>query len=41
MKYKTNRHAVYRLQYHLVVVTKYKHQVINKQINLRLMPELV
>jgi len=36
MDYKTNRHAVYRLQYHLVVVTKYRHEVINKDINIRL-----
>lgn len=26
--YYTNRHAVYLLQYHLVVVTKYRHKVI-------------
>ena len=36
MNYKTNRHAVYRLQYHLVVLTKYRHKVINKDINVRL-----
>ena len=36
MDYKTNRHAVYRLQYHLVVVTKYRHEVINKDMNIRL-----
>jgi putative transposase len=36
MKYKTNRHAIYRLQYHLVVTTKYRHKVINREINLRL-----
>lgn len=36
MKYKTNRHATYKLQYHLVVVTKYRHKVINKDINRRL-----
>ena len=36
MNYKTNRHAVYRLQYHLVVLTKYRHSVINKDINIRL-----
>lgn len=36
MNYKTNRHAVYRLQYHLVVLTKYRHEVINKDINRRL-----
>ena len=26
--YKTNRHSCYLLQYHLVVVTKYRHPVI-------------
>lgn len=26
--YNRNRHAVYKLQYHLVVVTKYRHPVI-------------
>ena len=36
MDYKANRHAVYRLQYHLVVVTKYRHEVINKDMNIRL-----
>lgn len=36
MNYKTNRHAIYRLQYHLVVLTKYRHDVISKDINRRL-----
>lgn len=36
MKYNTNRHSIYRLEYHLVVVTKYRHKVINKEINKRL-----
>ena len=36
MDYKKNRHAIYKLQYHLVVVTKYRHKVINKKINERL-----
>ena len=31
-----NRHSVYKLCYHLVVVTKYRHPVINKGINERL-----
>jgi transposase IS200-family protein len=31
-----NRHSVYRLQFHLVVVTKYKQPIINKDINERL-----
>ena len=35
-KYKKNRHSIYRLQYHLVLVTKYRHKVINKEINQRL-----
>jgi putative transposase len=28
-----NRHSVYKLQYHLVVSTKYRKKVINKDIN--------
>jgi len=35
-RYKKNRHSIYRLQYHLVLVTKYRHKVINKEINQRL-----
>ena len=31
-----NRHSVYKLCYHLVVVTKYRRNVINKDINERL-----
>ena len=34
--YYTNRHAVYLLQYHLVVVTKYRHKVINNELKDRL-----
>ena len=34
--YYTNRHAVYLLQYHLVVVTKYRHKVINNEMKDRL-----
>ena len=34
--YYTNRHAVYLLQYHLVVVTKYRHKVINNVLKDRL-----
>ena len=30
--YNTNRHACYLLQYHLVVVTKYRHKVITDDI---------
>lgn len=35
-KYKKNRHAVYLLQYHLVVVTKYRHPVLVGKIAARL-----
>ena len=34
--YKKNRHAVYKLQYHLVVCTKYRHPVLVKNIQHRL-----
>ena len=34
--YYTNRHAVYLLQYHLVVVTKYRYKVINSELKDRL-----
>lgn len=30
--YNTNRHSCFLLQYHLVVVTKYRHPVINNEI---------
>ena len=36
LNYYTNRHAVYLLQYHLVVVTKYRHKVINNDLKNRL-----
>src|SRR5690625_6284678 len=36
MQFKRNRHSVYKLTYHLVVVTKYRHPVINNQIKKRL-----
>ena len=36
MEYRKNRHSIYKLQYHLVVVTKYRHKVINNEINKRL-----
>ena len=29
MSYRTNRHSCYDLKYHLVVVTKYRHPVID------------
>lgn len=34
--YKKNRHSCYKLTYHLVVVTKYRNKVINKDILKRL-----
>lgn len=34
--YKRNRHALYKLTYHLVVVTKYRHKCINEDIMKRL-----
>ena len=36
-KYNKNRHAVYKLQYHLVVATKYRHPVITGKLNDRLL----
>ena len=36
MELNSNRHSVYRLQFHLVVVTKYRLKVINKAMNIRL-----
>lgn len=35
-EYKRNRHSCYNLKYHLVVVTKYRNKVINKEIGERL-----
>lgn len=35
-EYKKNRHSCYKLIYHLVVVTKYRHKVINKEVFSRL-----
>ena len=35
--YDRNRHAVYKLQYHLVVVTKYRHPVITGALKDRLL----
>ena len=35
-EYNTNRHSCYKLTYHLVVVTKYRNKVINKEISNRL-----
>jgi|SRR5690625_1401885 len=36
MQFNRNRHSVYKLTYHLVVVTKYRHPVISAQIKKRL-----
>ena len=36
MELSSNRHSVYRLQFHLVVVTKYRRKAINKEMNARL-----
>lgn len=36
MEYKRNRHAYYKLTYHLVVVTKYRHKCINENMMNRL-----
>ena len=32
LDYRTNRHSCYSLKYHLVVVTKYRNEVINEDI---------
>ena len=34
--YKRNRHALYKLTYHLVVVTKFRHKCINENVMERL-----
>lgn len=31
-EFKSNRHSIYNLKYHLVVITKYRHKYINKEI---------
>lgn len=31
MKIKSSKHSVYELQYHLVVVTKYRRKIINEK----------
>lgn len=36
-EYKTNRHSCYSLEYHLVVVTKYRHPVLVDGVKDRLM----
>lgn len=32
MEYKTNRHACYLLQYHIVLVTKYRHPILKGEL---------
>ena len=36
MNFNKNRHAVFRLQYHLILVTKYRYKAIDPAINRRL-----
>ncbi len=36
MNFNTNRHAVFKLQYHLIIVTKYRYKVIDQAISERL-----
>lgn len=36
MDYNKNRHSCYKLTYHLVVITKYRHPVINEVVKKRL-----
>ena len=31
-EFKSNRHSIYNLKYHLAVITKYRHKCINKEI---------
>lgn len=35
-KYDTNRHSVYLLNYHLIMCTKYRREVINDDVSYRL-----
>ena len=35
-EFKKNRHALYKLTYHLVVITKYRHKCINNVMHTRL-----
>ena len=39
MEYKRTTHAVYGLQYHIVLVTKYRKKCINEEIGGRLKKE--
>ncbi len=36
MKFDTNKHSVFLLFYHLILVTKYRREVINEKISKRL-----
>ena len=36
MKYDTNNHAIFSLNYHLIMVVKYRRKVINDEISIRL-----
>ncbi|GKX28316.1 hypothetical protein SH1V18_07960 [Vallitalea longa] len=33
-EFKSNRHSIYNLKCHLVVITKYRHKCINKELTI-------
>lgn len=39
MEMKNNRHACYKLEYHLIVVTKYRNKLINNTLKIDLINE--
>ena len=39
MEMKNNRHACYKLEYHLIVVTKYRKKLINNTLKINLINE--
>ena len=39
MEMKNNRHACYKLEYHLIVVTKYRKKLINNTLKMDLINE--
>ena len=41
MEYRKSSHAVYGLQYHIVLVTKYRRKCINEEIGDRLKKEII
>ena len=41
MEYRKSSHAVYGLQYHIVLVTKYRRKCINEKIGDRLKKEII